>query len=230
MLHTRQGCRVLSGSVSPLLSPSLFSASQGEISSSGFTLGPWLLGERPHHMWSTHKEWKMCLCGNRLLEVGLPASWHNSSPNISISLPRYAIPLWADFSVFCTDRCLMLRWRSWKPSFCTFKVIPSQSWANLSLLYFSDTHMCGCSVTFSRTTWGAQELWFSCVSWQLKVVGLCQRSNYSFLGHSGETAEKSWCPCLCLNGKVGQLDAHWQKMQLLTLDLWALVLSMGSNL
>lgn len=69
-------CRALGGSEGPLLFPSLFSASQGEIfSSPGFTVDPWLLGERPHHMWcrwGTHKAVKDVFCvGNRLLEAGI---------------------------------------------------------------------------------------------------------------------------------------------------------------
>lgn len=114
--------RVLWGSVSPLLSPSLFSVSQEEISSSGFTVGPWLLGERSHHLWcrwGTHRAVKDGFCvGNRLLEVGLLLSL----PADRTLLP---IPLWADFSVFCTDSCLMLRWRPRKPSSCTFKAVLS---------------------------------------------------------------------------------------------------------
>lgn len=123
-----KSCRVLWGSASPLLSPSLFSASQGEIFfSCGFTVGPWLLGERPHHMWcrwGAHKASKDVFVWDQAF-VGwvpaLPASWHNFSPK-----GMYAVPLWAfrfsDFSVFCTDRCLMLRWKS---SSCTFKAVLS---------------------------------------------------------------------------------------------------------
>lgn len=137
LLHTSWwAVRCWVGSVSPLLSPSLFSASQGEIySSPGEEVhgGPWLLGQRPH----THdadeaptKQWKVHVC------VGM-GFWRLGSCSpcqlAHVFSQGQAMPLWSAFSPFCTDRCLMLRWKLWKAKFLhTCKAVPGQSWANLS--------------------------------------------------------------------------------------------------
>lgn len=149
-----KSCRVLQGSLSPLLSLSLFSASKEEIfSSSGLTAGPWCWGRDLTTCGADEaptKQWKMCLCGNELLEAGLLLSL----PADTTLLPRVCNTSLSRFQGVLHWQVSHAEMEAMNAKFLNFKVVPRQPWANLSQfwLYFPDMHICGCSATFSTAT------------------------------------------------------------------------------
>lgn len=108
----------------------------------------------------------------------------------------WATAFWSAFSVFCTDRCLALEIKTMKKHSCTlvscfwsvttlsFDCIFGCVWFLQFWLYFSDMHNCGGSCHLAELL---EELWFSCICFQLKVVAWCYRFSLFFLGNSRET-------------------------------------------
>lgn len=148
--HRSMSYKVLSGLYKPLALPiALLCLSRGNLFLRWVDSGPMTTrGETTHTRDADEaptKQWKVCVC------VGM-GFWRLGSCSpcwlAHLFSQGWAMPLWSAFSVFCTDRCLMLRWKLWKAKFLhTCKTAPGQWWANLSQfwLHFSNMHNCGCS-------------------------------------------------------------------------------------
>ena len=148
--HRSISCKVLRGLCEPLALPiSLLCLSRGHLLLPWVHTGPMTTGGETSHTHNADeaptKQWKVCVCvGMGFWRLGFCSPCRLAH----LFSQGWAMPLWSAFSVFCTDRCLVLRQRLWKAKFLhTCKAVPGQSWASLSQFWlcFSDTHNCGCS-------------------------------------------------------------------------------------